>query len=63
MKITIALMMEAECTSETSVNINLTTWRHIPEDCTFQIRSHSLCPDLLSDTFRELFTHYQDDMP
>jgi hypothetical protein len=28
----IALMMEAVHTSETSVNINLTTWHYIPED-------------------------------
>jgi hypothetical protein len=30
--IIIALSMEAVCTYETSVNINLTTWRYIPED-------------------------------
>jgi hypothetical protein len=30
----IALMMEAVCTSETSVNIYLTTWQYIPEDST-----------------------------
>jgi hypothetical protein len=28
----IALMMEAERTSETSVHFNLTTWRYIPEE-------------------------------
>jgi hypothetical protein len=28
----IALMMEAVQTPETSVNINVTTWRYIPED-------------------------------
>jgi hypothetical protein len=28
----ITLMMEAVRTSETSVSINLTTWRYIPED-------------------------------
>jgi hypothetical protein len=28
----IALMMEAVCTFETPVNINVTTWRCIPED-------------------------------
>jgi hypothetical protein len=28
-----ALMMEAVCTSETSVNFNVTTRRYIPEDC------------------------------
>jgi hypothetical protein len=28
----IALMMEAICTSETSVNIYLTTWQYIPEE-------------------------------
>jgi hypothetical protein len=27
-----ALMMEAICTSETSVNIYLSTWQYIPED-------------------------------
>jgi hypothetical protein len=25
-------MMEAVCTSETSVNFNVTTWRYIPKD-------------------------------
>jgi hypothetical protein len=29
-------MMEAVCTSETLVNINLTTWRYIPEDSKLQ---------------------------
>jgi hypothetical protein len=28
----IALMMEAVCTSETSVDIQLRTWQYIPED-------------------------------
>jgi hypothetical protein len=28
----IALMMEAVSISETSVNFNVTTWRHIPEE-------------------------------
>jgi hypothetical protein len=28
----IALMMEAACTSETSVDIQLRTWQYIPED-------------------------------
>jgi hypothetical protein len=28
----VALMMQAVCTSETSVNINLTTGQYIPED-------------------------------
>jgi hypothetical protein len=28
----IALMMETVCTSETSVKLNLTIWRYIPED-------------------------------
>jgi hypothetical protein len=31
----IALMMEAVCTSEMSVNIYLTTWQYIPEDSEF----------------------------
>jgi hypothetical protein len=29
-----ALIMEAVCTSETSVNFNVTTWRYILEDIT-----------------------------
>jgi hypothetical protein len=33
MMIFIALMMEAERTSETPVNFNVTTRRYIPEDC------------------------------
>jgi hypothetical protein len=28
----ITLMMEAACTSETSVDIQLRTWQYIPED-------------------------------
>jgi hypothetical protein len=42
-----AMMMEAVCTSETSVNFNLTTWRYIPEDSKFlsfvvhKVLSHS----------------------
>jgi hypothetical protein len=28
----IALMTEAVCTSETSINFNVITWRYIPED-------------------------------
>jgi hypothetical protein len=28
----IALMMEAACTSETSVDIQLRTWQYFPED-------------------------------
>jgi hypothetical protein len=31
-----ALMMEAVCISETSVHINFTTWRYIPEDSKLQ---------------------------
>jgi hypothetical protein len=31
-RVMIALMMEAVHTSETSVNIYLTTWQYIPED-------------------------------
>jgi hypothetical protein len=33
----IALMMEAVRTSETTVNINLTTWRYIPENSKLHI--------------------------
>jgi hypothetical protein len=36
----IALMMEAVRTSETSVNINFTTRRHIPEDSKLHTRRH-----------------------
>jgi hypothetical protein len=34
--ISLALKMEAICTSETSVATQQTTWHHIPEDDTFQ---------------------------
>jgi hypothetical protein len=37
---TIRAMMEAVRTSETSVNLNVTTWRYIPEDSTLQIGSY-----------------------
>jgi hypothetical protein len=33
----IILMMEAVCTSETSVNFCVTTWRYIPEDSKLQL--------------------------
>jgi hypothetical protein len=33
----IALMMEAACTSEMLVNIQLRTWQYIPEDSELQI--------------------------
>jgi hypothetical protein len=36
----IALMMEAVRTSETSVNFNVTTRRYIPEDSKLHIRHH-----------------------
>jgi hypothetical protein len=44
----IALMMEAESTSETSVNFYQTTWRNVPEDSHFHnlrrenLKSHKL---------------------
>jgi hypothetical protein len=38
--IIIALMMEAARTSETSVNIQLRTWRYIPEDSELHTRRH-----------------------
>jgi hypothetical protein len=31
-QVEVDLMMEAVCTSEMSVNFNLTTWRYIPKD-------------------------------
>jgi hypothetical protein len=34
----IALMMEAACTSETSVDIQLRTWQYIPEDSELHTR-------------------------
>jgi hypothetical protein len=34
----IALMMEAVCASETSVNFNVTTRRYIPEDPKLQLK-------------------------
>jgi hypothetical protein len=34
----IVLMMEAECTSETLVNIDLTIWQYIPEDSKLRTR-------------------------
>jgi hypothetical protein len=37
----IALMMEAVHTSETSVNLNLTTRRYIPEDSKLQLEPHN----------------------
>jgi hypothetical protein len=36
----IALMIEAACTSETSVDIYLTTWQYIPEDSELHTRHH-----------------------
>jgi hypothetical protein len=36
----IALVMEAVCTSETSVNFNVTTGRYIPEDFKLHTRHH-----------------------
>jgi hypothetical protein len=36
----IALMMEVVRTSDTSVNINFTTQRHIPEDSKLHTRCH-----------------------
>jgi hypothetical protein len=33
-----ALMMDAVCTSEMSINIYLTTWQYIPEDSTLNTR-------------------------
>jgi hypothetical protein len=38
--ITRALMMEAACTSETSVDIQLRTWQYIPEDSELHTRHH-----------------------
>jgi len=49
MKFRVALMMEAVCTSETSVNFNETTTRHIPENSKLHTRhrenlkSYGLC--------------------
>jgi hypothetical protein len=46
--IIIALMMEAACTSETSVDIQLRTWQYIPEDselhthCHENLKSHTI---------------------
>jgi hypothetical protein len=36
LNIVVALTMEAVSTSETSVNIYLTTWQYIPEDSELQ---------------------------
>jgi hypothetical protein len=36
----ITLMMEAACTSETSVNIQLRTWQYIPEDSELHTHRH-----------------------
>jgi hypothetical protein len=36
----IRAMMEAACTSETSVDICLTTWQYIPEDSELHTRHH-----------------------
>jgi hypothetical protein len=36
----IALMMEAVCTSETSVNFNVTTRLYIPKDSKLQFKIH-----------------------
>jgi hypothetical protein len=37
---TLALMMEEAVISETSVNLYLTTWSHIPEDIHLHICRH-----------------------
>jgi hypothetical protein len=34
----ITLMMEKACTSETSLNFNVTTWRYIPKDSKLHIK-------------------------
>jgi hypothetical protein len=40
--IIITLMMEAVCTLETSINLNVITWRYIPEDSKLQNDMKSL---------------------
>jgi hypothetical protein len=49
----IALMLEAACTSEMSVDIYLTTWQYIPEDSELYIRRHE---NLKSHKNQSLFT-------
>jgi hypothetical protein len=40
--IIITLMMEAVCTLETSINLNVITWHYIPEDSKLQYDMKSL---------------------
>jgi hypothetical protein len=47
-------MMEAVRTSETSVNINLTTWRYIPEDSKLQLGNGWLTVIFLADSNKKL---------
>jgi hypothetical protein len=52
--ITITLMMDAACTSETPVSLNLTAWRYIPEDsklhicCRENLKSHIFVVSLMT---------------
>jgi hypothetical protein len=47
-RVTITLMMEAECTSQMSVYSNETAWRYVPEGSHLQLRCNSNQSEFLS---------------
>jgi hypothetical protein len=54
-----ALMMEAVCTSEKSVNFNVTTWCYIPEDS----KLHTCChQNLKSHMCQIYFDNYEENI-